>query len=100
MPGLRFGERLVVFVGIGLCVVFDWLKCRVTREKPDVCPECVEWLRWAKEDLQPILDKMGAAVASPERLHRATHEIHRLKWPDDVYTPEGRRARNIQGGGF
>lgn len=36
MPGLRFGERLVVFVGIGLCAVFDWLKCLVTREKADI----------------------------------------------------------------
>lgn len=36
MPGLRFGERLIVFVGIGVCAGFDWFKRRVTKWKQPV----------------------------------------------------------------
>lgn len=91
MPGLRFGERLVVFVGIGVCAVFDWLKCRVTREKADIGPS--EPLTWPDGPVaQPpirfgdrVLGTDGMWHASPARkFHEGPISEHeyaaRLKW--------------------
>lgn len=101
MPGLRFGERLVVFVGIGLCAVFDWLKCRVTREKRDIGPS--EPLTWPDGPVAQPPIRFGDRVLGTDGMWHVTDEgvkaaqgIRDLTWPGDLDQAEKMLVRQFR----